>query len=155
MNSTSMHPLAQDYLARLKAAAGHLPAHERLELIAEIRSHLATGVQPGASEAEARNLIADLGPPEDIVAASGAPAPTPGAYPEQPSRWSRWGPIEVVAVVLLVAAPALPGVGPLAGIVTAWFSSRWTILDKLVATLLSLAPFLLLLAVFYYPWMVS
>ncbi len=88
---TTTHPLAEDYLRRLNHIARVLPRHERDELVAEIRNHLDSGLPPDATDADVRNLLDQLGPPNDIVAA---------ARPEHPPM--RRGPREVFALILLV-----------------------------------------------------
>ena len=49
MNDSSLHPLARDYLKRLKKAASILPRVRRNELIGEIESHLSEAIPAGAS----------------------------------------------------------------------------------------------------------
>jgi uncharacterized membrane protein len=70
-------PLVDDYLRRLDAAASALPAHQREELISEIRDHLQEALrrEPASDEASVRNLLERLGPPEEIAAAAADPAP--------------------------------------------------------------------------------
>jgi uncharacterized membrane protein len=69
MNATT-HPLAETFLRRLEQAARVLPRHGRTELVAEIRSHFESGLRTGATEAEVRHVIDELGPPEEILAAA-------------------------------------------------------------------------------------
>jgi len=57
MNDSSLHPLARDYLKRLKKAARRLPRARRKELIEEIKAHLSEALPAGASEAEALNVL--------------------------------------------------------------------------------------------------
>jgi uncharacterized membrane protein len=68
VNDSSLHPLAADYLKRLKKAARRLPRARRNELIGEIESHLSDALPPSASEAEALNVLERLGEPEQIAA---------------------------------------------------------------------------------------
>ena len=55
MNDSPLHPLARDYLKRLKKAARRLPRARRKELIGKIESHLSEALPADASEAEALN----------------------------------------------------------------------------------------------------
>ena len=89
MNIT-LPPLAEDYLARLDRAAQTLPPQDRDELLAELRSHLQTGLAPGATDADVLNFLAELGSPEDIVAAAEPErsTPLPAAMPPA-SHWGR------------------------------------------------------------------
>ena len=137
MNIT-LPPLAEDYLARLDRVAHTLPPQDRDELLAELRSHLQTGLAPGATDADVLNFLAELGTPEDIVAA---------AQPERstPLPASHWGALEVIAVLALtVGTFVLPVVGPLVGIVLVWGSARWTRHEKWIATALTALPVVVL-----------
>ena len=147
--NTTLHPLAEDYLHRLDQAAWSLPGPDRTELMAEIRAHLEAGLTPGSTDADVRNLLDELGAPEDIVAAAqtapegsqpagtARPAPLAGASP--------WGPMEILAVLgLTVGTIVLPIVGPIVGLVLAWASERWTKREKRVATVLTVLPVIVL-----------
>ncbi len=122
MNTTT-HPLAEGYLQRLDHAAGTLPRGQREELVAEIRDHLAAGLPPDATEADVRNVLDELGAPEDIVAVA------------QPDRSpTRRGAREVFALVLLVSGFP-PILGWLAGVGLLLSSSLWTWRQKLLGIL--------------------
>jgi uncharacterized membrane protein len=147
--NTTLHPLAEDYLRRLDRAAWSLPGPDRIELLAEIRAHLEAGLSPGSTDADVRNLLDELGAPEDIVAAAqvspdgvqapGIPRPGPVAA-ESP-----WGAMEVLAVLgLTVGTFVLPIIGPVVGLVLAWASERWTSREKWVATALTVLPVIVL-----------
>jgi hypothetical protein len=120
---TTTHPLAEDYLRRLNHIARVLPRHERDELVAEIRNHLDSGLPPDATDADVRNLLDQLGPPNDIVAA---------ARPEHPPM--RRGPREVFALILLVTGFP-PILGWLAGVGLLLWSPLWSTRQKLLAIL--------------------
>jgi uncharacterized membrane protein len=136
--NTTLHPLAEEYLLRLDHASQALPPQDRAELMAELRSHLETGLPPGATDADVRNLLHELGSPEDIVAAA---QPEPSSPPASPGAASRWGTLEVIAVLALtVGTFILPVVGPLVGIVLVWVSTRWTRREKGIATGLTALP---------------
>ncbi|MBA2717430.1 MAG: hypothetical protein H0U51_10325 [Propionibacteriales bacterium] len=122
--TTSTHPLAQDYLHRLDQYAQVLPRHERAELVAEIRSHLELGLGAAASEAEVRNVLDELGPPEDIVAAAEPWAPA-----------TRRGAREVFALILLVTGFP-PILGWLVGVALLMLSPLWTRRQKLLGILI-------------------
>jgi hypothetical protein len=120
---TTTHPLAEDYLRRLERTARVLPRHERDELITEIRNHLDSGLRPDATEADVRNLLDELGPPEDIVAAA------------RPTRLpTRRGLREVFALVLLVTGLP-PVLGWLAGVGLLLWSPLWSTRQKLLGIL--------------------
>jgi uncharacterized membrane protein len=147
--NTTLHPLAEDYLRRLDHAAWSLPGPDRTELLAEIRAHLEAGLTPGSTDADVRNLLAELGAPEDIVAAAQASpegAQTTGIPRPAPlTAASPWGPLEILAVLgLTVGTFVLPIVGPVVGLVLAWASERWTSREKWVATVLTFLPVLVL-----------
>ncbi len=121
--NTTMHPLAEDYLRRLDHAARTLPRREREELVSEIRDHLAAGLTPDATEVHVRNVLDELGAPEDIVAAA-RPEHTP----------TRRGAREVFALVLLVSGFP-PIIGWLAGVGLLLWSPLWNWRQKLVGML--------------------
>jgi hypothetical protein len=148
MRATRLHPLAEQYLGQLDAAARSLPDRDREELLTEVRGHLEAGLPADASEADVRNLLRDLGSPADIVAAadaeSGSARPgASGAAAAPPA--SPWGAVEVFAVLgLTLGAFLLPVIGPLVGICLAWTSPRWTRHEKTVATVLTCLPLFVL-----------
>jgi hypothetical protein len=126
MNDSTLHPLARDYLKRLKKAAANLPRARRNELIDEIGSHLSEALPAGASEAEALNVLERLGEPAEIVseAESGAKGtPRPGVR-------------ESLAIILLLFGGFFFLVGWFVGLHLLWSSRFWTMRDKLVGTLL-------------------
>ena len=117
------HPLADDYLRRLERAARGLPRSDRDELVAQIRSHLDAGLPPDATEGQVRNLLAELGSPEDIVAAAG---------PDRPP--TRRGIREIAALVLLVTGFP-PVLGWLVGLALLLWSPLWSARQKLLGAL--------------------
>ena len=126
MNAATLHPLARDYLKRLKKAARRLPRARRNELIGEIESHLTEALPAGASGAEALNVLERLGGPEQIVAEAESEAketPRPGMR-------------ESLAVILLLFGGFLFLVGWFVGLHLLWSSRFWTMRDKLVGALL-------------------
>jgi len=125
MNAATLHPLARDYLKRLKKAAAVLPRARRNELLAEIESHLSEALPAGASEAAALNVLERLGEPAEIVAEAG-----PGQ-----ALAARVGLNERVAILLLLVGGFLFGVGWFVGVVLLWSSTVWTLRDKLIGTL--------------------
>jgi uncharacterized membrane protein len=147
MNTTRLHPIAEEYLNRLDAAAGVLPDRDREDLVNELRGHLATGLRDGAPDAEVLNMLDDLGSPAEIVAAareaeSGSQLPrTPEGTGTPGASASPWGTLEVLAVLgLTLGTFVVPVVGPLAGLIFAWASPRWNRTEKIVATLLAILP---------------
>lgn len=106
--------MIERYLNRLEGAARILPRAERKELVAEIRSHLEQAVHPDSSDAQVRNLLEELGAPEDIVDAA-----LPGRPREQ--RGGR----EVCAVLLLTFGMFLGGIGWFAGVALLLMSPIW------------------------------
>jgi hypothetical protein len=132
---TTTHPLADDYLRRLEHSARALPRHEREELVGAIRDHLDSGLRPDATEADVRNLLDELGPPEDIVAA---------ARPAQPP--ARRGAREAFALILLVTGLP-PILGWLVGVGLLLWSPLWTARQKLLGILVWPGGYILLLGV--------
>lgn len=141
--TTTLHPLAEEYLSRLERAARDLPPEDRHELLTEIRGHLHAGLPDDPGDAEVRNLLQELGPPEDIVAAARPDAEGPRRHLQQPvaagpPSTSPWGALEIIAVLCLTAGTFVaPVIGPVVGIVLVWASVQWTRREKWVATVLT------------------
>jgi hypothetical protein len=141
--STPLHPLASEYLDRLRLEARHLPRAQRRELLADIEAHLAEATDPSMSDADVLTALDRLGDPQEIVAAE-APGPTrPG-----PARSA--GVHEWAAIFLILLGGFLFGVGWIAGVVLLWSSPAWRTRDKWIGTLvwpggLALVPFVLAL----------
>jgi uncharacterized membrane protein len=83
----NMHtdPLVDDYLRRLGVAASALPAHQRTELVSEIRDHLREALRqaPAGGEVAVRDALERLGSPEEIAAAVAA---RPGRCRRRPDQ---------------------------------------------------------------------
>ncbi|HVQ87540.1 MAG TPA: hypothetical protein VMT88_05085 [Actinomycetes bacterium] len=149
--------IVDDYLGNLERAADRLPAEQRAELVLQIREHVDSACErDGYSQASVRTILERLGEPSEIVRAaeqedplnqpshlSQLPQPLPQGV-VAPTAQSPWGVLEVMAVVLLIVGGFVaPVVGPLAGVFCAWMSPRWTVGEKVVASLL-IAPMVLL-----------
>ena len=120
---TITHPLAEDYIRQLEHAARVLPRGDRDELVDQIRSHIAAGMGPDATEADVRNVLDELGPPEAIVAAA-----HPGRPPE------RRGAREALALAFLVVGFP-PVLGWVVGLVLLLVSPLWNARQKLLGAL--------------------
>jgi hypothetical protein len=135
MTAISLHPLAADYLERVRRAGQGVP-HDRLrELLADIQAHLAEAIDPEASDAEALTLLDRLGEPEEIIAAE-----RPDATMSEDGRGTRmWA-----AIFLLLLGGFVFGLGWIAGLILLWSSRAWSIMDKLIGTFVipgGLAPY--------------
>jgi uncharacterized membrane protein len=127
MSPHALHPLAEDYLRRLRQAGRQLPRERRDELLTEIEGHLAEAIPPGASDDEALEVLERLGPPGEIIEAE-----QPSASRQADRRsWREW-----TAVVLLPLGGFAFGVGWLVGLILLWSSRLWTTRDKLIGTLI-------------------
>src|SRR3954451_3667146 len=62
------HPLVEDYLSRLQAAARTLPRGERKDLVADTEAYLAQAIKPDADAIELRGMLGAPGTPEVLVA---------------------------------------------------------------------------------------
>jgi hypothetical protein len=125
--------LVDDYMRRLAAAAAHLQASRRAELVAQIREHVEAALRQEAAhdETAVRNVLERLGPPEEIVEAEESSPPITDG---------RAGWLEVVALLALVV---LPFVGWLVGSVLVAVSRAWAGRDKIIGISLALLPLLL------------
>jgi hypothetical protein len=127
MSGSELHPLAQDYVDRLRQAGRELPPDRLRDLVGEIESHLSEAIAPGASDHDVLLVLERLGPPGDIVDAE-----QPGVAIPVDRRGRR----EWAAVVLLPLGGLLVGIGWLVGLVLLWSSRLWTTRDKLIGTLI-------------------
>jgi hypothetical protein len=129
--------LINDYLRRLEHAAAHMERDRRAELVAEIRGHIDTALrqEEAAGEADVRNVLDRLGPPEDIVEA---------AQPHTQDADHRPGKLEIAALIALI----VPFIGWLVGAVLVSASRAWPRKDKLLGAVLLLLPIVLLGLIF-------
>jgi uncharacterized membrane protein len=148
--------LVNDYLGRLDAAAGSLPASRRAELAGEMRQHIEMALNEAGSrdEVTVRNVLDRLGPPDEIVDAERDPDGTPPGWtasmPGSVAGRTGWGGTAIVAILrLTLGAIFLPIIGPLLGLIFVWASTQWTTGQKLIATaivvVLAILPVILLL----------
>lgn len=126
MSTRVQHPLAADYLDRLRRAARRLPRDRRDELVADIEAHLAETIRPDAGDAEALTVLDRLGAPEDIVEAE-QPRPEPTADPRGIREWA--------AIFLLAFGGLVMGFGWLVSAILLWSSPAWRTRDKWIGTL--------------------
>jgi hypothetical protein len=126
MTTETLHPLAAEYLERLRRAGRGLPPGRRRELLAEIQGHLSEAIDPSASDAQALTVLDKLGEPEAIIAAE---MPHEDELPE--GRGIR----EWAAIILLLFGGFIFGVGWFVGLVLLWASRAWTTRDKWIGTL--------------------
>ena len=130
MTERPLHPLARDYLARLRHAGRDLAPDRLHDLLAEIEEHLARSIATDASDDEALEALERLGPPGDIVDAE---QPT---VREPTERIDRRGLREWAAIILLPLGGFAFGVGWLVGLILLWSSRLWTTRDKIIGTLI-------------------
>lgn len=143
--------LVRDYLGRLEAAAWPLAVDRRAELVGEVREHIADALRVAgrSDEVTVRNVLERLGPPQEIVAAEAEPGAAPSSWVSAAQAGtatasSAWGGVEITAVLLLtVGALFLPFFGPILGLVFVWASTRWTRREKVIATVIVVALFVL------------
>lgn len=138
---TTTDPRVVAYLHRLEEAAARLRPERRAELVEEIREHIDTRLSDPGTTAPSGDavdaVLARLGEPEEIVSAA---AEEPGALDPayvraalEPRRGS--GGLEAAALILLLVGGFLFFVGWIVGAVLLWMSPRWTVREKLLATL--------------------
>jgi HAAS len=130
MPTMTTDPIVEEYLRRLDSAAASLPRHRRAELLAEIREHVDNALleTDADDEVAVRNVLARLGPPEEIVSAA-----------EPPATGRSAGRLEIAALIAMV----VPFIGWVFGIVLVLASHAWSAREKLVGVTLALIPVLL------------
>jgi hypothetical protein len=126
MTTDTLHPLAADYLGRLRRAGRHLPPERLRELVAEIEGHLSEAIDPSASDAQALTALDRLGEPEAIIA---------DESPDHDEPPARRGTREWVAIILLLFGGLMLGLGWVAGLVLLWSSRAWSTREKWIGTL--------------------
>ena len=125
MTAPHADQLIDGYLARLRAAAAGLPRSTQLELVDDMRAHIAEARAREAEETDAAilNILDRLGNPVEVVADTRERL---GIRPLQPYRP---GALEIFAVILV------PFFWPV-GVILMWISPAWNWRDKLIGTLL-------------------
>jgi hypothetical protein len=126
MTTNTLHPLAADYLDRLRRAGRVLPPERLRELLVEIEGHLSEAIDPNATDAQALTALDKLGEPEAIISAEA---------PELDDIPADRGTAEWAAILLLLLGGFIFAIGWLVGLVLLWNSRTWTTRDKLVGTL--------------------
>jgi hypothetical protein len=126
MTTNTLHPLAADYLERLRRAGRRLPPDRLRELLAEIEAHLSEAIDPSAPDAQARTVIDKLGEPEAIIAAE-TPPPAELSGNRGTKEWA--------AIILLLLGGFIFAVGWFVGLILLWSSRAWTTRDKWIGTL--------------------
>jgi hypothetical protein len=126
MTTDTLHPLAAEYLQRLRRAGRVLEPGRLRELLAEIEAHLSEAIDPSASDAQALAVLDKLGEPDAIIAAE---TPRPDEPPNRPAirNWA--------TIILLLLGGFIFGVGWFAGLILLWTSRAWTTRDKWIGTL--------------------
>jgi hypothetical protein len=119
------HGQIDEYLRVLRSAMSDVPPHRRDEIVTEIEAHIASRLAelPSApSEADIRNILGQVGEPEDIAAEAREPRePQPG----------RRRLTDILALVLL----PIPFIGWMVGGVLVWLSDVWSKRDKIIGTI--------------------
>jgi hypothetical protein len=126
MTTDTLHPLAAEYLERLRRAGRGLPSGRVRELLAEIEGHLSEAIDPSASDAQALTVLDRLGEPEAIIAAE---------TPDRDELPAHRGTRDWAAIILLLFGGFIVGVGWVVGLVLLWSSRAWTTRDKWIGTL--------------------
>ena len=132
---TELHPLAQDYLDRLAAAARVLPPDQATELVADLADHLREALRPDADEAEVRTVLDRICTPRELVAAAGGTAEATAG--SSASGTNGPGAVEITALMTLVGAELAFVLWPLAvllwvaGIVLLAVARGWSGRQKL------------------------
>jgi uncharacterized membrane protein len=143
MMTTSADDLAAGYLDRLARASAGLPPSYREELLEQISQHIAAARSGDRADSPAhvRQVLDDLGDPDEVAAAAreqadAADLSAPNAGQVSGQLFGAGTARESAAVILLSIGWIAAGVGWLIGLVLAWTSTRWSTAQKLAATLL-------------------
>jgi uncharacterized membrane protein len=134
MTAPHADQLIDGYLARLTVAAMDLSPSVRVELIADVRAHIAEARdrEPEETDATILNILDRLGDPELLVVEA-RQRPTPVSS-KQSSAWPglyQSGILEIGALVLLPFVWVI-------GIILLWLSPAWKTRDKVIGSVFSL-----------------
>ena len=124
MGNTKRDELTRDYLRELDRRLASLPRGRRRQVREEVRAHIEEACRQLAPEDEAgvRQLLDQLGEPEEIAREAGA------------DLHRRTWPEALVPVLLLFGGFVFL-VGWLAGVAILWASPVWRLRDKVLGTL--------------------
>jgi uncharacterized membrane protein len=124
MTAPRADEIVAGYLSRLEAALAPVPDARRLELLDEVREHIAEARAELSDETDAdlMNILDRLGDPADVAAAEIGRAEMPVPAPPKSRA------LEIAAIVLLLLFWPV-------GVVLLWMSDAWTKRDKLIGTL--------------------
>ncbi|HZM80837.1 MAG TPA: hypothetical protein VFC19_34375 [Candidatus Limnocylindrales bacterium] len=117
--------LVEDYLGEVARACAGLPALQRMELMDDLREHIAVARAdlPAQTEAGVRGILGRLGEPAVIAAEARASAP-PVAIRVMPTPMPVRGPSRtpapVVALMVLVPVAVIAVMVVLGGLFTLW-----------------------------------
>ncbi|MBO0844641.1 MAG: hypothetical protein J2P22_04420 [Nocardioides sp.] len=131
MSTTTLHPLASDYLRSVGEAARGLPRTDRQELLADLEAHLHEATVATSSDADVRVVLQRLGDPGEIVDAYQADLRGARADLPPPQAGGR----EYAAIALLLLGGILGVIGWGVGVVLLWMSPVWRTRDKWLGTL--------------------
>src|SRR5882724_10191178 len=112
--------VVDSYMRDLKRELRALPRDRRQEILEDIEGHIdqSLGRNGTVGEADARNLLDQLGDPSEIASEARERFGIPS---------SRFGAKEIWAVVLLPIAWPI-------GVILLWISDAWTSREKLIGT---------------------
>lgn len=123
--------LIEDYLERLRQVTVDLPRQIRDDLLLDISEHLQAGMEGRPrTVVEVRNLLDELGAPEQIAGAA-RDQQTEATGPAVPSQ----GVPAVASLALALAAVSLTWIVWPVGVICLWLSDTWTTRQKWLGTL--------------------
>lgn len=130
MTAALEDPAVRTYLAELNRLLDGVP--ERTLVVDGVAQHIADALADGPADAQrVRAVLDELGDPATIAAEAGGTA----APPARRFLDRRSGAVCTV-LLLTLGNLVLPVVAWIVGLGFLWFSRGWTVLDKIVATLL-------------------
>lgn len=143
MTATAQDPAVRSYLKTLHNLLQGAPDQELV--VDGVRQHIIDALGPEAADpARVRDVLHELGDPAAIAAdARTGTNPTPLPFLQR-----RAGAILTV-LLLTIGAFVIPVAGWIVGLGLLWFSTGWTLVDKLTATLAPIALTVLLLGLAY------
>ncbi len=130
MTAAPEDPAVRRYLATLDRLLDGSP--ERALVVDGVAQHITDALADGPADAHrVRTVLDELGDPAAIAAEAGAPAARPAPRFLERRSGAVW-----TVLLLTVGNVVAPFVAWLVGLGFLWFSRGWTVLDKIVATVL-------------------
>jgi HAAS len=134
---TAADQLVAEYLNRLREVTRDLEPALRADILLDVEQHIrdARGAAAADDLDAVREILAGLGPADQIARATGSPSTARSQRSPSERAYDR-----ITVGLLAVGLVTLPALGWVVGVVLLWRGPRWTLRDRLLGTLVTLGP---------------